>query len=717
MKDTIFDKYKFTKIETISHKYDDIINAIDENYSIYRLGIYESNLSKGIFIHAKVVISLPTNGVYDQLDIKEEEDILIYLKENYPYFAPSILFVRLHFSTEKIPHLNYGIPGTEIKMLNPCLFRGDINEWYYQNGPKKFCDRINEWFSDLVNGELMKDDGFETLRTENVNAILEIDYDYLDKYISNYKRGYGVSIFQMIKIRSKYFKMLNLEYSKNNDTNIIPCLFLFDREEVVDSYVNYQFEKVSDLRKFPCGRLINFGIRKIRGKYFDSKKQNKLKNIVLILAVHRPMQVIGSFSNYEYIAVLMTYDANREDIDNFSIEKLAVIQSINKKTMERLSKTQKIEKKPVVLFGCGALGSKISLHLARMGYTRQHLYDNDIFLPHNLVRHSQSSNYLIGASKSKVMESVINNFSLLNESKGYEMDIFDLKEIPEGILIDCTASKRILYWSISSKVIKNSMIRTEIYLDGKMGLTLIEGNQRNPDVLDMMIELYAKALENETICHWLNYESVEDVIYHIGFGCSSDTMVLDDATISNHASIIPGLINKMRYLEAGMACINIFDVDNFENNKTIFHKLESMEIFEIGKGWSVHIQKSIYEKIKNYANEQLENAGLWIGRIDNKINRITIVDTFIPVDNIRCKNNVVMGKEKVNLYLEEISKKTNNLIGYIGEWHTHISNSASPSKQDLGVFNEMKQKKCDFLMTIVSTTEINNFFMKGESNE
>lgn len=163
MENTIFDCYKFDKLEIYPDKYISLINAIDENYSIYKLGIYKSNLSEGIFIHARIDISIPTNGVYRQLDIHSKEDIMIYAKTNYPWTAPSVLFVRNDFPTSQIPHLNLGVSDSKIKMLNPCLYRGNIDEWFYLNGPKVFCDRVNEWFFDLVNGNLIKEDGFEVL--------------------------------------------------------------------------------------------------------------------------------------------------------------------------------------------------------------------------------------------------------------------------------------------------------------------------------------------------------------------------------------------------------------------------------------------------------------------------------------------------------------------------------------------------------------------------
>lgn len=155
--------------------------------------------------------------------------------------APAVLFVRNDFPSNRIPHLNLGVSDSSISLLNPCLYRGNIDEWFYQNGPEKFCDRINGWFSDLVNGELINEDGFETVRDENIAGIVEVDFDYLFNIILKYQKDYGSCVLKMRKRTDKYFKILNEEYSKNLKEDIVPCLFVFDRKNVISDYISKPF--------------------------------------------------------------------------------------------------------------------------------------------------------------------------------------------------------------------------------------------------------------------------------------------------------------------------------------------------------------------------------------------------------------------------------------------------------------------------------------------
>ena len=341
MCNTIFEYSKFHKLETCLPQYMDLVNAVEQNYNMDLLNLFESDLSEGLYIHVKLHISIPTNGVYEELDVHSEEEIVIYAKTDYPFSAPAVLFVRNDFPSNRIPHLNLGVSDSSISLLNPCLYRGNIDEWFYQNGPEKFCDRINGWFSDLVNGELINEDGFETVRD---------------------------------------------------------------------------------------------------------------------------------------------------------------------------------------------------------------------------------------------------------------------------------------------------------------------------------------------------------------------------------------LINKYQNTENGIICINIFDKNNMTNNRLLIYEIEPMEIFQKVDGWSIHINRSIYQRVQQYSNETQENAGLWIGHIEERIKRITIVDTFIPDDNVRKNASVTMGNKEVNTYLKTLAVKTNGLIKYIGEWHTHTSGDASPSQQDIKTFEETKVNISAFLMTIVSPSNTCNYIIKGKHN-
>lgn len=182
-------------------------------------------------------------------------------------------------------------------------------------------------------------------------------------------------------------------------------------------------------------------------------------------------------------------------------------------------------------------------------------------------------------------------------------------------------------------------------------------------------------------------------------------------------SVVPHLINKYQDTENGIVCVNYFDRDNLTNNGVGIYEMEPMVFLQEVDGWAIHIRSSLYRTIQEYSNEKLENAGIWIGSIEKTIKRITIVDTFIPEDNDRKDNTVEMGKSGVKGYLKSLRAKTNGLLRYIGEWHTHIAGDASPSQRDLKTFSETQPSEDVFLMTILSPSNTRNYIIKREKNE
>src|SRR5690606_28492493 len=63
-------------------------------------------------------------------------------------------------------------------------------------------------------------------------------------------------------------------------------------------------------------------------------------------------------------------------------------QPLSRKQAGQLSNYDIDTKVRPVIFGCGALGSKVIMHLARAGQTSLTLIDPDHISPHNLVRHA-----------------------------------------------------------------------------------------------------------------------------------------------------------------------------------------------------------------------------------------------------------------------------------------------------------------------------------------
>lgn len=712
MKNKISDRLQLKQIDSYELKYKDFIYAVDVNQDIDIIGFYKSEIENGLFIEAEISISIPTGGVYNDLDIQSREGLLFFLKSEYPLSAPVVMVTRDDFPYSFIPHLNMGVAKTKVKEFNLCLYRGNIDEWFYEHGDMAFCDLVNEWFSDLVHGELIKDDGFECVRISNGIGIMSADYETFEQKIINDSREKGHYILLSSIENECYVKVNQEKYSIGRGH--WPCLLVFDKR-VNAEYVSENLRIASDLKRFYAYQSLNHAIQKYRNTFYDPNSRNAFlnKGIFIIIAVKRPQQVIGNFGNFEFLGFRMEFDFSKNPcIDNCSLKTMLVLQSLNRKMTERLSGTQ-FRKDGLAVWGCGALGSKVSMEMARMGYLKQRLYDNDILMPHNLVRHEIASEYAVGLNKAQIMEMEIKSmYGNDAEITSFDANSFSCTDLTdEEIIVDCTASERNLYWSCVNDIIKNRFIRCEIFMNGKLGAIFIEGKYRTPDVHDMRVALWYKATENDIIKQWLNHENENNIEFHIGFGCSSDTLVLDDATINNHASIVPHCINKYSKLDNGTLIINYFDKDELTNNLISVFDIKKYISWKTDGEWTVHCPCEISEQLTKISSENTENMGIWFGHINERMKRITIADTFIPEDNKRSGGMVTGGVKGVEAKIRKIVKNTGGLINYIGEWHTHPKGYAIPSQMDEKAFKMIPKNCRPFLMTIFSPYGVGNWVL------
>ena len=283
-------------------------------------------------------------------------------------------------------------------------------------------------------------------------------------------------------------------------------------------------------------------------------------------------------------------------------------------------------------------------------------------------------------------------------------------QLDDKIIIDATASERCLNFLSSKESVTGCVVRTEIFAGGIVGATFVEGSNRNPDIYDLRVILWHKAMESQEVRDWLllNEQEANKELY-IGIGCSSDTFVLDDATISNHASIVPHIVNKYVGCNNGTIVLNYFNKSSLLDNHIQLYEIESFEKFE-SDDWCIHIKKDVWDDVKIYLGESIENMGIWIGSINYYLKRIVIVNTYIPGDNKRTAGEVIAGTLGVEEVFQKYEESTKGLIEYVGEWHTHIGNSASPSNKDIVAFSQVEPGRIT-LMTILGKKDVKNYIL------
>ena len=132
----------------------------------------------------------------------------------------------------------------------------------------------------------------------------------------------------------------------------------------------------------------------------------------------------------------------------------------------------------------------------------------------------------------------------------------------------------------------------------------------------------------------------------------------------------------------------------------------------LGK-WTVYMDSQLQEKLADLRRERLPNetGGVLIGASDMQRGIIYVFGAIAsPEDSEETPTSYVRGSKELEQRVSEISKATADMLGYIGEWHSHPDGvSVRPSAKDRALLawikNNMQMDGIPGVMAIVGHDE------------
>ncbi|MDD3490245.1 MAG: ThiF family adenylyltransferase [Paludibacter sp.] len=718
------------------------IEAIIEENSLRVFKINEGTI--GLSFNLK--IPLPSRSTVCKIDIRQSEPVFVVISlTNFKFTAPRAYSDRIDFPSEKLPHLN---PVGKGEPANFCLHRGDINEWYAEHTLFEFVERIREWLRDAAGNRLIKigqGDFFEITRiTDSIGYNIYKHSDFVNTILFSYKNNglhFSYVWYEVLKedplvTKKDAFSMKslgvtpepNLEKvvdlskkingisdSKNNLKKLNIGIFLFPDEDFTpNEYFSVLPSNYEDFENW-CIEL-KLPIKEAVSKYLSNNYQC-LNSIPITIAIRRPKNLINSDINIEFLNFLVFAGGDFTPIDNIINPKSKVYILENRKpvTLEfakELSKNNSdTSSKKTLFIGCGAIGSKLILHLAKSGHNNYDLVDDDNLSPHNLIRHGLLTES-VGKNKADALKNEISNIFYADTSnlkiEAHNTNGQNFLRAAKGLskykeLIDTTASNNFqMYLSDLDLPLSIKCIRCEIAFDGRLGFLKSEGNNRNPRLDDLNVALIDSAIDNQLISDWLqdyksksengNFEFEE---INIGVSCNSNTLRLADDIISLHTACFSIALKKLKDYQGGF--IQITNIDTSAKNSITTEILNIEEFhnlrFANDSNWRLRIRGEVVNEIKKdlISNIPNETGGLLIGKIDSKRKVIYVTRfTKAPSDSIKKPYFFTRGTNNVPEEIEFIRDKTGNLIDYVGEWHSHPNGSSQLSDTDRQAISELR---------------------------
>ncbi len=670
---------------------------------------------KRVAVPVNVTVDLPSLGNYNNIDIQPIEPVLLVFDvENYPVEAPKVFTDRLDFPKDKLAHLYVAVNG---KPPAFCYVRGSSNEWYANKRIQDLIVRIGNWLRDAAAGELSADgDQFEPLRLEGYNGTNTYDYDQLADIVNNKRsfvpgQNWTLGLFERKDKNVASYTLVKI-LTLGNATTIIAE---FDEEKKKDkeaadkkryhygyiiwnnddqTFEEYDIALPSDWESFKvfCNRY------KLDYTAFEDMVStgdgNYYVYFPVILAIKRPANLIGFSSNIEFVNLKFKVDTDDKEGGKIINNVPVLFQSHNQplteaKAMQISGSTGNFPSRSVV-FGCGALGSKIVMHFGRSGLTALTLIDPDHISPHNLIRHTLSA-HDIGVNKADgVADAIKKMFPQSTTSKmisgpSFKDGLFDKPETFENYewVFDFTASEAFFNKLAVTKSMEKSQVCSVSISDfGNLGIMLKEGEARNPRIDDLQAHLYSQYRNDEKIEEWLAREraaaSTGNLTVHVGVGCNSETTILSDEKVSGHAAFIAGAIKHIMKKDDKSAKIVLSRFDEGENygiqtqtiNVAPFDVIQAIN----DPSWSIRFKAGILDQITVDAHKakRKETGGVFVGIANYKTKTIHVVDLISAPPDSRA-NSVCFfrGHQELPEQIDKVNMGSGGQLGYIGEWHSH----------------------------------------------
>ncbi len=376
--------------------------------------------------------------------------------------------------------------------------------------------------------------------------------------------------------------------------------------------------------------------------------------------------------------------------------------------------------RPWTLIGCGSIGSKVALHLARSGRGPAAVIDDANMQPHNFARYGtipseNSIESLWSIPKAHYLADAL--ATLKQPPVPHDVDIvahaFDKRSIaslfaPDSFaVINTTGAASVREALVMPDVAETRprLIETCMLGVGSVGLIAVEGPHANPSATDLVCEAYRlihadRALRSEVF-------NTEAEAIAIGQGCSAMTMPLSDGRLSSFAAPMSEHIRRLQregLPGAGEVLIGSLAADGL--NQT-WQRKEIAPRIVVGDGRSsvVRLSPEVDQTIQREvaARPSSETGGIIVGRYSDVANVFHVVGTLsAPPDSKFSSDEFVLGTEGLRPMLEDLIEGSGGALYALGTWHNHLLPSG-PSGRDVKTAALLSIKQYFPLLMLIHT--------------
>ncbi len=411
-----------------------------------------------------------------------------------------------------------------------------------------------------------------------------------------------------------------------------------------------------------------------------------------------PVRVVGEAIGVwqqrgAHVGLLLQPDTGKQG-ENVLLEVLNPIFGMSPPALAVLNdRSPSTEELNLCAIGVGALGSQVVMNLARAGFGRWTLIDDDLLMPHNVARHLLPGQF-VGELKGPAVAEMANSLTDGEDIfTAIPANIFTPRKHQQDMVKALATADVILDMSASVTVARHLALsegstarRLSLFMSptGADSVLLAEDDQRTLHLDELEMQYYRACVHDEGLGGHLASSPTQQ---RYGQSCRDVTSRLPQHLVALHAAIAARAIPDVLARPAARMIVwrshNDGSVTRVEvsPNETI-----RMQIGD----WAVVTDNAFLDKVHDFRRRKLPNetGGVLLGSFDVDRHVVYIVDTIpSPPDSEEWPTLYIRGRRGLRTRVDQITTTTQGMLEYIGEWHSHPRGAHTiPSADDQQVF-------------------------------
>ena len=653
--------------------------------------------------------------------VRASEPVTIRFPASFPLASP-LVELRADFNRSH-PHIN---PSRTDQPVRPCLVAGSVRELVQARGFFGLIEQLASWLEKASTQSLNdSDEGWEPVRRDAIDDIVAADTGALRAVATpvggaQFRRAtYVVSADGFHRVALDLDPItLNLDaarqftrrehdgYAVGTGLAIVAWAGRRGGAPILaDRYMPETVATLVDLldtaEVYGCREELQAKLNWAAGRIDRHPPAHHIPVVVLLLA-RRPRKVSGTDSPIEVCPYLIEARVGANLRDSTGPVRIAALRDqLSVPVLRRASGLDpEAPRLSWTLIGCGSVGSKLAMHLARAGMAPGVLVDQDWFEPHNYARHAGIPHGDVEALflRPKVDE-VARQLVALGQTPiaTARADVLGITRDPAERAKLVREGTRAIVDTTGSPVVREAlahMPRTEgcrgieacLMGAGSVCYLSLEGPNGNPSASDLVVEAYRAMSADGALAERVFVSEAQAVT--IGQGCSAVTFAMPDGRLS---ALTASMATPMaQWLggdipEGGELRLGRLGQDGVSQSWSAT-AVGPWIVVEGKEGRPVarlhpRVHAAIEEDVARWHG--VETGGMLIGRHSEAGELFQIVDLLpAPEDSTRAPELFTLGTRGLKRAIREVVSRSGGALQAVGTWHSHLVPSG-PSMTDI----------------------------------